>query len=157
MRFVERPRQPRQPQTLCRAPTKSGSSPCRSLPTVHPVPSRVAAARRRMASSSLSPIGHIRDAIRRGPGGKDCLNRARTVLCGGRSAMSVPTAIILSGASHGNALNGRTKACLQSGFPNRLKIDSRLKMEISLDSIDVERHPMGADCAGAVGQSRRSR
>ena len=57
----------------------------------------------------------------------------------------------------GNRTPDSTKACLQSGFPNRLKIDSRLKMEISLDSIDVERRPMGADRAGAVGQSRRSR
>jgi IS66 C-terminal element len=46
------------------------------------------------------------------------------------------------------------KACLQTGFPNRSKIDSRLEMEISLDSIDVERQPMGADRAGAVGQGR---
>jgi hypothetical protein len=46
------------------------------------------------------------------------------------------------------------KACLQTGFPNRSKIDSRLKMEISLDSIDVERGPMGPDRAGAVGQSQ---
>lgn len=47
-----------------------------------------------------------------------------------------------------------TKACLQTGFPNRSKIDSRLEMEISLDSIDVERGPMGPDRAGAVGQSQ---
>jgi hypothetical protein len=37
------------------------------------------------------------------------------------------------------------------------KLDSRLKMEVSLDAINVERRPVGADCALAVGQSRRAR
>jgi hypothetical protein len=44
-----------------------------------------------------------------------------------------------------------SKACLQTGFPNRQKIDSRPKnRRISLDSIDVERRGVGTDCTRAA-------
>ena len=65
-----------------------------------------------------------------------------------------PALCILEEARTGIGGHPGAKACLQTGFPNRSKIDSRLEMEISLDSIDVERGPMGPDRAGAVGQSQ---